>query len=418
MRRHVSLQFWSRVRTFNWIASGIWIVCAGVVSFFNFIQDDDFPGRTAYDLAFTRDGRTVVGSGSVIRSGLQQGEVYGWDVATGKRLWTEVIPGTAGTPSTLMPNRSSVVTLLPVRSGSEGRTPSPTDSSSFRYWLCFRDARSGRLTNTSLATPQPVPYSSPGIDVAPDGKSIAATFVDRVVVWSAEPGNNPQVWRLRTFLQPKHESSRSIGSALFTGDGRHLVVFSEGFDDKYGRNVLVDLWDARTGTRVHAFRESHGNRKPLPETLDMMAVLSPDRQRIATVVDKNVHLRLWDVGTGNRLAETSVPGLDGALDSLGFLDTNAENGNYKVTVTSTDVPAHEAGKMPSDHTIVHWETKPSRVRTKASDVFVGLPAAKAFSPDGRVAAVSPGRWHDDRLAILTDAHTGREIRVLEGDGGL
>jgi WD40 repeat protein len=433
MRRR-SPHFWSRVRTFSGIAAGIGIASA-LFSYFPFHEEEDYPARTVQYLAFAGDGRTLIGSGEVRRPERYAGEVYGWDVATGRRLWTEAASlTTMGASSALMPDGESLVTVIPmipakfVGDGSE--TP-PPDFWPYRYGLIFRDARSGRSAYTSLATPDRIEGNPSSIDVSPSGRSVAAAFSDRVVVWSAEPENGLQIRHPRTVLQANKNNFETIVSARFTTDSTHLIVISERLDARNRIGARADLVNVTTGAAVHCFREPGRTEKPGKPQRDglgrmEMADLSPDRRRIATFRENDAHLSLWDVATGKRVAETSLAGL---LDlpgiymfyDLKFRDTSKESakGACTVSVTAEDALPPPGSALPPAETVVYWKTKSGRLRKKKPMGPWWGEDIRATSPDGSLTAASTPQALDDRdeFVCLRNTHTGQVIRVLRGNGG-
>ncbi|MES2462154.1 MAG: WD40 repeat domain-containing protein [Armatimonadota bacterium] len=405
----------------NWILGAVGMAWCGLFALVNLFDADDFPGRTVEHLTFTADGRTVAGNGSVIRSGgLRQGEVYGWDAATGRRLWTEVISGTTDVPSALMPDGRTLVIIVPVRTGLQRWIPSLASTDSCRYSLTFRNARTGRLLSEALPSPNLGEFTPLSIDVAPDGRSVAAAFSDCVVVWSAIAGTPEPAWFPRTLLKPDAPLSLPIRSAHFSADSLHLVVDSAESDYDSRREAWIDLWNTRTGTRIHAFRNTLQRGEPPTDFPHDMVAFSPDRKRMVTFHEKGARFALWDMATGKRLAEAHAEGMPASerCYNLRFFrpETTAENESEAVLVTVTRYMHTRQRYTSSSYATLFWDVKASPVWRKTlgkSD----RQDEDAISPDGRLAASITG-WQDNRLAILTDAHTGREIGVLEGDGGL
>ncbi|MES2461695.1 MAG: WD40 repeat domain-containing protein, partial [Armatimonadota bacterium] len=167
MRRYLSLQFWARVRAVNWIlgTAGLVFALFSLLSRHASVQrkqhDEaarqweqhqllNWPGRTVSRLAFSPDGRTLVGQGSWIQPGVSLGETRAWDVKTGKRLWTNSHPVSTVLPATFLPGGQTLVSVRADYGATlRNYTPPHVDdywpSADVRLWLRFRDTRSGRI---------------------------------------------------------------------------------------------------------------------------------------------------------------------------------------------------------------------------------------------------------------------------------
>lgn len=186
--RRLSPRFWSRVRTVNWVLGalgmGVWLghwffststLTHGIngprpsrtVTEQSPIaksheprrlqarvgnQPENYPRHTVNYLAFTGDNRTLIGSGSDVNDWGNVAELYGWDVASGKKLWTSVTPGPVdyySTHSILMPDKSTVATVYFLPNFTRGEPGEPSSRKVFyNLILIFLDARTGHLQDS------------------------------------------------------------------------------------------------------------------------------------------------------------------------------------------------------------------------------------------------------------------------------
>ncbi len=359
MKRHRSLQFWARVRAVNWVLGGVGLVLALFSMLIHQAAEQrrqqewvaeqrerrerqKWPERTISRLAFSPDGRTLVGQGKWIQPGVRLGEMRAWDVRTGKRLWSEVRPIPTFLPATFLPGGQSVVSVCADSDPLRSRRPAAQDywpGADVRISLRFRDTRSGRIISNS-APLDPVAREKPtSIDISPDGRAIAVAFPNGVALWDA-PAEADEAWHPRWLSLPprdtvRAEVERPVASARFTPDRRFLVVLLANRSNSYAMRLtsVAEVWDTRTGARVRSFDESLplSGRKTSSTSgtyAHLRAALSPDRQRIATLTrpygTSRISLALWEVKTGRLLRRSDPDMLSGSpgdvpFDSLEFL---------------------------------------------------------------------------------------------------
>ncbi len=453
--RQRSPDIWARVRTINWLLGGVGMASALVC----FLIDGTYevrdysrrlprlpsypslpsgslenstPGPTdavlpAGDplqrkvdyLAFTGDNRTLIGSSPTRRRHLNRRELHAWDVASGRTLWTRVLPGPTDIDSTLsalMPDRVSLVT---VRSMPIWNSRVNKGDGGYRHSLHLEllDARTGRPRNQSDdSTRQEVPHPPVSVDVAPDGRSVAVACPDRVVVWQVreDAGN----WKRSVLVRPAERRRLPVSRAQFTADGKHLVVLSKGAGDSFRRLPRADIWDAATGRRVRSVGErlsADWGGQPF-NTLSGMVALSPNRRRLVTFSVKRHRFVLWDVGSGERLVESPTVELrpDNTYVDLKFVASRGMSRSDRGESVAATIFEGET-RFPSK-SIVYWDTPVNRIRSVSTEAW-GPARTDAISNDGRLAA-TPAQGYEIYSAFLRDARTGAPVRTLEGAVGL
>jgi WD40 repeat protein len=188
----------------------------------------------------------------------------------------------------------------------------------------------------------------------------------------------------------------------------------------------MEVRDVRTGARIRSFT---AQRKPGDSPLrNLLAAVSPDRRRIATLTqnEASARLSLWDVETGKLLREQSLSSaiLPPTLFSESFTfatragrSPSGDSPRSAVTDTGDVLALRVLDTSPGaakPEPLRFWETKRNRIeRDPPADAWVPE-YREAVSPDGRLVA-TPGRPGDERLVRLRDARTGRDVRALEGD---
>jgi WD40 repeat protein len=163
-----------------------------------------------------------------------------------------------------------------------------------------------------------------------------------------------------------------VWSAQFSPDGKYLATVSE-----YGDPVL---WDLATGKEARRFPTAG---------LFGHTAFSPDGKTLAAVFGWGSTIRLWDVATGRVLPGSADPALDRVQDLRFSADGRRLFGSDAVPVAWDALTGREVRRYAAP---------------PPSSFFCRL------SPDETLVA-SGGRGGKIRLS---DARTGKEVRVLKG----
>ena len=188
----------------------------------------------------------------------------------------------------------------------------------------------------------------------------------------------------------------SVGD--WTGTGRIFVT--EGRDG----SGIIDVRDASTGERVHAFRAHHG------DVTDV--AFSADGTKLATTGDDG-YLNIWDTTSWAELASFTEPRRDLQPDlTNAFAPAFSPDGSLVGAVwgdgivqimdlaTSKPVWSRRLAATP-------FELQPNYASSRFD-----LPQDLAFSPDGQRFAVT---WIFANGAVF-DLHSGKQVFGLAGTG--
>jgi len=243
------------------------------------------------DIGFTPDGRRLVASSG------PAGAVRVWSVRTGKELLrfdqgaTDHAPAHAVIGIDISPDGSSIAT-----GGADGR-------------VRIFDAETGKQL-LSLRRQHCVPHGLCVVNRAvfsPDGSTIATTGWDATIaIFDAHSGR-----RLRV-LRGHQPGGLGTYVAEWSRDGRRLL--STGHDG-------TRIWDVRTGRQLRAFPPGGGPGES--------GAWSPDDKEVLTESGQGPHV--WDVSTGKqlRLLATGAPvtqitfSPDGGKLAIGTIDESS-----------------------------------------------------------------------------------------------
>ena len=297
------------------------------------------------------------------------------------------------------------------------RTVKLWDLASGKLLRTFADAVADKLARESWGAGRGI---VPSVAVAPDGRSVLATFSTTLKLWDVATG------QLRTI-----EGHGGVVNALaYFPDGRSILSGTYGrplrlwdatsgrlvrsFDDRLnavtsltfssdGLRVLVcfdatyGLWDVATGHLVRTFDEGATASALSPEGRTVLTA-SP-----AGMSGSNIRtLKLWDASTGGLLHTMEIPEQDGVA-AVAF----APDGRSALT-------AGFAGALR------HWDvTTGTLIRTFEGHSATVL--SVAFSADGRSIISSSDRLSDSdnesKTLKLWDVASGRLLRNFEGHTG-
>jgi WD40 repeat protein len=409
-------------------------------------------------VSFSADGRTLVSAG------WGDGIIGVWDVGTGKqtrRLGMDKnnphLHGVAlsGEGRTLAVAGGDKVVRLwelstgralcsfqaagPVAFSPDGKILAANNP--FRTTLYLWDAATGKLLNSSVGHTSPVDM----LAVSANGTRIASGSRDgAILLWQVVPAKH-----LRQFAGHTDQ----ITGLAFSQDGQVLASLSKdntiriwqvSAGQELGRLVCppeeviaslalaphgktvaagstsgtVSCWQVATGKKLHQF-QAHPDRldsdgEPYTFAVSVL-VFSPDGKLLATGMDENETVRIFDAATGTRQRQLAVP-----------LSAAKDNCSHK-QATLAFSPDGKTLAVGSGHKMVRfWEVASGKVRHQlhgtnvagsARYSFAGSekwPYTLAYSPSGKMVG-SWGSQHD--TVRVWDAATGKELAHLRGHRG-
>jgi len=342
-------------------------------------------------VAFSPDGKLLAAG-----SGVKDGSIYLWEVATGK------------VRRRLQGHTHEVQTIAFSSDGK--RLASCSVDSTIRLWsvatgqelwrfgeqgnACLAFSPDGKILATATVRFRPVP----GLGERGRGRRIGDTTIR---LWDTASGK--EVRRL--------ELPRSIINALaFAPDGKTLVSGqADGLtaaDEEFARaggkpegppSPAVRLWEVATGKERQTFWE------PAPAVRSL--AFSPDGKVLATGCDDKT-IRLWQMANGrqlHRLDAGARPGRD--PDQLRQLGTTVRvlfSPDGKTLLSACE-----------DRTMLVWDALTGKLVRQLPDR--GYPVSLALSPDGKQFAVggSSGRT----MVSLLQTATGEPVSTTVGHLG-
>lgn len=202
-----------------------------------------------YSVAFSPDGKALASAGGDLSSDLKPGEIYLWDVGTGKLL--RPLDGHTGG-------------VWSVAFSPDGKTmASASADKTVKFW----DTATGKVILTLEGHTEWVR----SVAFSPDGKTLASASNDMTVkVWEVAAGRERATLRGHT---------GGVACLAFAPDGKSLA--SVAFDN------TLRVWDTATGQEK--------SRLPSKKASYAMS-FSPDGATLAVSGVEGVEL--WDVGTG------------------------------------------------------------------------------------------------------------------------
>lgn len=248
-----------------------------------------------------------------------------------------------------------------------------------------------------------------GMDISPDGKTLAVGSQDKMVrLWDLASGK-----LLKTFTAP----GPLIQQVNFSPDGKQLFISAKG--------TGLFLWNIASGDRIVSYAGEVAK-----------ALFSPDGLRLAALSDTRKGVLVWDAYTGKFLWEWTDParpaGGDGAIEfspdgqilAAGFEDGKVLLLDSRTGQKKRVLHGHQAvsslafhpdgGKLASggswpDGTVRLWDLATGKSLLTLHGHKNTISSLR-FSPDGtRLVTASM-----DQTARLWDARTGEQVAVLRG----
>jgi WD40 repeat protein len=174
------------------------------------------------------------------------------------------------------------------------------------------------------------------------------------------------------------------------------IFVTEGMDG----SGIIDVRDAATGARVHAFRAHHG------DVTDV--AFSADGTKLATTGDDG-YLDIWDTTSWAELASFSEPGQPNS--TVAFAPAFSPDGSLVGAVWSDGIV--RIMNLATSKAV--WDQRLGKAIEFQPEFALNqldLPQDLAFSPDGQRFAVA---WIF-RSGAVFDLHTGKQVFGLAGTG--
>jgi WD40 repeat protein/tetratricopeptide (TPR) repeat protein len=309
-------------------------------------------------VCFSPDGRRLASAG--------RGGVKVWDAQTGQELLT-------------LNTASGRVCFSP-----DGRHLASAGESGVKVW----DARTGQEVRTFVAPLKGYAFHLPSVCFSPDGRCLAT---------ASEEGfqrGEVKMWDAQTGQEQRTLHTGWVSSVCFSPDGRSLATALG--DSSTIRPGEVQVWDAQTGREVRTLQGY---------TAAVVSVcFSPDGRRLASASrgaqgEVNGEVKVWDAQTGQELLSLNGSGVESVCFSPDGRRLAASHGQV---VKVRDAQTGQELLSLKGHT---WTV-----------------SSVCFSPDGRRLA-SAAMGYDAQYRPLSgevkvwDAHTGQDVRTLQGHLG-
>lgn len=358
-----------------------------------------------------RDLAFQPGTGTLV-TGDTEGVIQQWDLRT-RRPAGPALRGHAGQVDALAFNRAG--TLL-VSGGTDRRV---------RLWDLSVRQPLGASIEADARQVADVAFS-------PDGAMLATAGFDRSTrLWDV--ASRRQVGAPMTpdgkILDPNELiSGDPVRQVTFGGDGRSVTAVSTRAIRRWevpGGRLLADrpvpnetdvvlapggdhyaAWPAAGEVQVRSLASGEPVGRPLPGDKDISVAFRPDGRQVATANGIPGRVRIWDVATGDRVAEGEIVGDGPGGFTVDSADVMAVSPDGAAVVTSNGF-ARPGGRI--------WRRDGDELHDHELPYGEELRAA-AFSPDNRVLAIAGADgsiqfWDAARTAPIADRVTlhSREV---------
>jgi WD40 repeat protein len=234
------------------------------------------------------------------------------------------------------------------------------------------DAISGKEMVTFTGLPAQPLYN---IAYSPDGKLVAGSSDQVIIVWDALTGKQRAVLAGHTYYS----------SIAFSPDGTHLASGSgipSGSDGGSDTGKVI-IWDLATGSPLYILQASDNEVLSVAYAPDGNYLLSDDRVGAAVI---------WNAHTGEKLS------------------TLPDNKEVRSTSYSPDGKLIALSNLGG--TINIWEVSTGKLLLTLKG-HTGSVNSVTFSPDGKLVASASG----DGTVRVWDAITGKNLLILPVDSG-
>lgn len=332
------------------------------------------------DADLSADGRSVITAGMDATVGL-------WDAATGAHRFSLTDDTSAIQAITFAPQGGDFLTASQdgdVRLWESAKALEPdtfTGQSGQVFGLDFSADGSQLLTGSKDGTVILWDTASrrtlQTIRVSSGADTVKFTGDGAQALVAGAEGGAVQLFDLKSGTELMHlDVADKVRGVTFTRDGKYILA---------GTSDTVDIWDVHSGRRVRQISVPGGN-------LQVIA-LAPSGGELATGSGQvqGVHVRLWDLASGHELLELADPS---PVNAVAF----SPDGKLLIT----------AGR---DNEARLWDVKSGHLR----DTFIGHTSwiwNAVFSPDGNYVLTAS----QDRTARLWNIATRRTLRVFPGHG--
>jgi WD40 repeat protein/serine/threonine protein kinase len=351
--------------------------------------------------------------GQIVATGDAVGNIFVWEVATGKALWHYEMPGQWVNGLALTPDNKHL--LAGVGTPSIGESGSESDFDMLMWDLESNSPPRHFDGHTNVVIT---------VAVSPDGKTALSGSGDRTMRWwDLETGtqlrvfNGHKSWVFSVAFSPdgRRALSGSTDSTariwdLYSGD--EIRRFDQVHTDMVravdisrdgtlalsgGNDGQVLLWDVVTGHVIRKFGDGHSSVNAVS--------FSPDEQyAVSAHLDGAVNL--WDVATGQTMGHFT--GHTSTVLSVAF----SSDGQYLLT-GSGDM---EGDRRDADNTVRLWDVATGEELRRfegCSDTVWAV----GFSSDDRLvfgASGHPVSDTGDNAVRIWDRVTGQQVRVFSG----